>query len=60
MGQILSEDLDTIGRIDGNGYLYDTSGNCFAKLDKSGYITKLGGVENYGRIDRDVLLRIKG
>lgn len=57
MAQIISEGLEYIGRIDDDGYVFDTSGECVAKIDESGYISKLGGYGYYGKIDRDGTVR---
>ena len=48
MGNILSEGLQYIGRIDDDGYVFDCSGNCVAKINDSGYIGKVGGGEIFG------------
>jgi len=58
MGNIISEGLEYIGRIDDNGYVYDSSGKRIAKIDDSGYIVKdtfNGGI--YGKIDEDGTIR---
>lgn len=57
MGNILSEGLQYIGRIDDDGYVFDRSGSCVAKIHDSGYIVKVGGGESYGKIDVDGAIR---
>ena len=57
MGNVLSESLQYIGRIDDDGYVFDRSGNCVAKINDSGYIGKVGGGETYGKIDDDGTIR---
>lgn len=57
MGNIISEGLQYIGGIDDNGYVFDRSFNCVAKIDNSGYIGKVGGGEIYGKIDKDGTIR---
>ena len=57
MGNVLSEGLQYIGRIDDDGYVFDRSGNCVAKINYSGYIGKVGGGEIYGKIDEDGTIR---
>lgn len=57
MGQIISEGLEYIGRIDNNGYVYDQSGNRMSKISDSGYIGEIGGGEIYGKIDEDGTIR---
>lgn len=57
MGNILSEGLQYIGRIDDDGYVFDRSGNCVAKINDSGYIGKVGGGEIFGKIDDDGTIR---
>lgn len=57
MAQIISEGLEYIGRIDGDGYVFDISGNCSAKIDSSGYIQQIGGGKVYGKIDDDGTIR---
>lgn len=57
MGQMISEGLDYIGRIDDNGYVFDQSDNCIAKIHDSGYIGKVGGSGILGKIDQDGTIR---
>lgn len=57
MGNVISEDLQYIGRIDNDGYVFDSSGCCIAKIDSSGYIGRLGGSEIFGKIDKDGSIR---
>ena len=57
MGNVISEKLEYIGRIDDDGYVFDRSGNCMAKINNSGYIGKVGGGEIYGKIDEDGTIR---
>lgn len=57
MGNVLSEGLQYIGRIDDDGYVFDRSGNRVAKINYSGYIGKVGGGEIYGKIDEDGTIR---
>lgn len=57
MGQIISEGLEYIGRIDDDGYVFDQSGNCIATINNSGYIGKVGGGDIYGKIDEDGTIR---
>lgn len=57
MGQVISESLEYIGRIDDNGYVFDKSGHCAAKIAEDGYITKVGGGSIYGKIDEDGTIR---
>jgi len=57
MGNVLSEGLQYIGRIDDDGYVFDRSGNCAAKINDSGYIGKVGGGEIFGKIDDDGTIR---
>ncbi|MBR2879833.1 MAG: hypothetical protein IKC02_04080, partial [Oscillospiraceae bacterium] len=57
MGQVISEGLEYIGRIDDSGYIFDKSGHCFAKIAEDGYITKVGGGSIYGKIDEDGTIR---
>ena len=57
MGNILSEGFQDIGRIDDNGYVFKSSGNCVAKINDSGYIGEIGGGEIYGKIDNDGTIR---
>lgn len=57
MGNVLSEGLQYIGRIDDDGYVFDRSGNCVAKINDSGYIGKVGGGEIFGKIDDDGTIR---
>lgn len=57
MGNVISERLEFIGRIDDDGYVFDRSGNCMAKINNSGYIGKVGGGEIYGKIDEDGTIR---
>jgi len=53
MGHIINERLDYIGRIDDNGYIFDSMGNCFAQITDSGYITEVAGWNTYGKIEED-------
>lgn len=57
MGQVVSEGLEYIGRIDDAGYIFDQSGSCIAKIDDAGYISKVGGYGTYGKIDADGTIR---
>ena len=57
MGNMLGEGLQYIGRIDDDGYVFDRSGNCVAKINDSGYIGKVGGGEIFGKIDDDGTIR---
>lgn len=57
MGQVISEGLDYIGRIDDNGNVFDGSGECVAQIDDSGYIRKNAGFGIYGKIDEDGTIR---
>ena len=57
MGNIISEGLEYIGRIDDYGYIYDRGGNRFAQIQDSGYITAVAGWDTYGKIDEDGTLR---
>lgn len=57
MGNVLSEGLQYIGRIDDDGYVFDRAGNCVAKINDSGYVGKVGGGEIYGKFDDDGTIR---
>lgn len=57
MGQIISERLAYIGRIDYDGYVFDTSDNLIAVIYKSGYISKPAGNSVLGKIERDGTIR---
>ena len=57
MGNITSEGLANIGRIDDNGYVFTTSNECIAKIDDNGYINKLYKYGYYGKIDEDGTIR---
>lgn len=57
MGNVLGEGLQYIGKIDDNGYVFDRSNYCVAKINDSGYIGKIGGGEIYGKIDDDGTVR---
>ena len=57
MGNVISEGLQHIGRIDDDGYIFDRSGDCVAKINNSGYIGKVGGGEIFGKIDDDGTIR---
>ena len=57
MGQIISEGLEHIGRIDDDGYVFDRSGHCAAKITDSGYISEVGGGTVFGKIDEDGTIR---
>ena len=57
MAQIISEGLEHIGQINDDGYVFDTSGHCFARIDDSGYIQKAAGSGIYGSIDKDGTIR---
>lgn len=57
MGNVISEGLEYIGRIDDDGYIFDRSGNCMAKIYDSGYILKVSGGDCYGKIDEDGSIR---
>lgn len=57
MAQIISEGLEYIGQINDDGYVFDTSGHCIAKIDDSGYIQKTAGFGIYGSIDKDGTIR---
>ncbi|MBQ3227728.1 MAG: hypothetical protein IJB43_03985 [Clostridia bacterium] len=57
MGNVISEGLEYIGKIDDDGYVYNGSGIIFAKIDKDGYINKIGEYEYFGKIDEDGTIR---
>lgn len=57
MGNIISEGLEYIGRIDDDGYVYDQSGNRIAIINNSGYIGQIAGGSIYGKIDEDGTVR---
>lgn len=57
MGNIMSEGLEYIGRIDDNGYIYNSCGDRFAQIQDSGYITAVAGWDTYGKIDEDGTIR---
>lgn len=57
MGQIISEGLEYIGRIDDDGYVFDKTGDRIAKISDSGYISQVGGGKVYGKFDRDGTIR---
>lgn len=57
MGQVISEGLEYIGRIDDNGYVFDKSGHCAAKITDAGYISEVGGGGIFGKIDEDGTIR---
>lgn len=57
MGKIISEGLQYIGSINDDGYIFDSLGNCFAKINESGYIGQVAGGEIYGKIDEDGTIR---
>lgn len=57
MGYITNELFDQIGRIDDNGYIFDSMGNCVAHILDSGYITAVAGGDTYGKIDEDGTIR---
>ena len=57
MGQVVSEGLEIIGGIDKDGYVFDQSGSCFAKINEAGYIGQVAGGKIYGRIDKDGTIR---
>ena len=44
-------------QIDDNGYIFDRANNCIAKIQESGYITKVAGGQCYGKIDPDGMIR---
>ena len=57
MGNLISEGLEYIGGIDDNGYVFDRSCHCIAKINDSGYIGKVGGGDIWGKIDEDGTIR---
>ena len=57
MDYMTNELSERIGRIDDNGYVFDNSGNCFAQIADSGYITAVAGWDTYGKIDEDGTIR---
>lgn len=57
MANIISEGLECIGRIDNDGFVFDTSGNNLAKITDSGYICQLGSGKIFGRIEEDGTIR---
>lgn len=57
MGNVISEGLEYIGRIDDHGFIFDQSGHCFAQILDSGYITEVAGGKIYGKIDTDGTIR---
>lgn len=57
MGNVISEGIEYIGRIDDDGYVFDRSGNRVAKINDYGYVGKVGGGEIYGKIDDDGTIR---
>ena len=57
MGNIISEGLEYIGRIDDNGYVYNKAWDRVAQITDKGYITEVGGGELYGKIDEDGTIR---
>lgn len=57
MGEVISEGLQYIGRIDDDGYVFDKSGHCAAKINDSGYISEVGGGSIFGKIDEDGTIR---
>lgn len=57
MGQIISEGLEYIGRIDDDGYVYDQAGKRFAWINDSGYIVGNNGSDILGKIDEDGTIR---
>ncbi len=57
MGRIVTEGFKDVGGITDDGYIYNQSGNYIAKITNSGYITKIGGGETYGKIDEDGTIR---
>lgn len=57
MGNITNEGLENIGRIDENGYIFNTAGDCIASINDSGYINKVGGFGNLGKVDEDGTIR---
>lgn len=56
MGQVFSEGLEFIGRIDNSGYVFDKSDNCIAVIGEFGYITNPMG-KRLGKIDKDGTIR---
>lgn len=57
MGQVISEGLKYIGRIDDDGYVFDKAGHCAAKINDAGYISEVGGGSIFGKIDEDGTIR---
>ncbi len=57
MGQVISEGLENIGQINDDGYVFDKSGHCIARIDNNGYIQKTSGFGTYGSIDEDGTIR---
>ena len=57
MGQIISEGLEWVGRISDAGFVFDKANNCVARINKDGYIGKVGGGAIYGKIDTDGTIR---
>lgn len=56
MGNIISEGLEYIGRIDDNGFVFNQSGDHVATINDSGYIIKAAG-GSIGKIDEDGIIR---
>lgn len=52
MGQIISEGLENLGRIDDDGYMYNSSGDRIGHICEDGYIIREDG-SRYGQITED-------
>ena len=57
MASVISEGLECIGRIDDDGFVFNTSGKNLAKIADSGYICQLGSGKILGKIERDGNIR---
>ena len=57
MGQMFSELWDYVGSINEDGYIFDSSNHCTAKITETGYITSLSTFDSYGKIDEDGTIR---
>lgn len=57
MGNVISEGFEYLGRIDDDGYMYNSSGESAGRIDESGYIYKPGYSGYYGKIDEDGTIR---
>lgn len=57
MANIISESLKDIGHINDDGFIFDQSSNCIAKIDGSGYIVKTASSEICGKIEKDGTIR---